>query len=280
MFTDETALAAERLLLRTVVGAMAGHPGIGLWTLGTAPELCAWPPNATAGRAWVREMTAIIHELDDQRPVTCGLHVASLTQDNGLRVNDVFAETDVAVMHGYPMYVAWSQSPLHPHFIPYLAALTTALGGKPCLMEEFGGPTQPPGVPTGVQAWIGYGQSIKLFIPSEEDLAAYLEQTLPALVEAGALGAMLWCFADYDPALWERPPCDESRHERHFGLLRPDGSLKPHAAVIRSFAATRPTVQFPNHPLRLDLSPEDYYRSPELHASRLYRQQLRSTAGR
>ena len=32
---------------------------------------------------------------------------------------------------------------------------------------------------------------------SEEDLAAYLEQVLPRLVEVGAPGAMIWCFADY-----------------------------------------------------------------------------------
>ena len=28
----------------------------GLWNLGNEPDLFAWPPNAAAGRAWVREM--------------------------------------------------------------------------------------------------------------------------------------------------------------------------------------------------------------------------------
>ena len=251
MFSDERALAAERLLLRTVVGALAGHPGVGLWNLGNEPDLFAWPSDAAAGRAWVREMAGLIRELDPQHPVTCGLHVASLLQDNGLRVDDVFAETDLAVMHGYPMYIDWARDPLDPDFVPYLCALTSALSGKPCLMEEFGGPTEAPGKPSGVWEWTSYGQPRQQFMASEEDFARYLEQTLPRLVEAGALGAMLWCFADYDPALWDRPPCDESWHERHFGLVRPDDTLKPHAEVIRRFAASHPTAQPPTRSLTL-----------------------------
>ena len=272
-FADPQALAAERLLLRAVVGAFHDHPAVGMWNLGNEPDLFGWPSDATAGRAWVREMTGVIRELDDAHPVTCGLHTANLLQDNGLRVHDVFAETDVAVMHGYPMYIDWARDPLDPDFVPYLCALTAALSGKPCLMEEFGGPTQPPGEPSGAWAWTSYGKPRRQFMASEEDFAAYLETTLAGLLKAGALGAMLWCFADYAPELWDRPPCDESWHERHFGLVRPDGSLKPHAEVLRRFAATRPTVQTPERPLALDLTPDDYYRAPWQHARRLYYQQ-------
>ena len=272
MFTDVQALDAARLLLRTVVAALHPHPGVGMWNLGNEPDLFAWPTNAAAGRAWVREMTGVIRAIDDAHPITCGLHTANLLQDNGLRVHDVFAETDVAVMHGYPMYIEWARDPLDPEFVPYLCALTAALSGKPCLMEEFGGPTQPPGRPSGVWEWTSYGKRRQQFLASEEDFAAYLEATLHGLVEAGALGAFLWCFADYDPALWDRPPCDESWHERHFGLIRPDGSLKPHAEVIRRFAATHPQVQSPARVLQLDIAPETYYLAPWQHARRLYYQ--------
>ena len=72
----------------------------------------------------------------------------------------------------------------------------------------------------------------------EEEFARYVGEVLPRLVEVGATGAFLWCFADYAEDLWDRPPCDPggAMHERHFGLVRPDGSLKPHADVMRSFA--------------------------------------------
>jgi len=86
---------------------------------------------------------------------------------------------------------------------------------------------------------------------------------------------MLWCYADYIPALWNKPPCDEARHERFFGLVRPDGSLKPHAEVIRRFAQTKPMINpNPARRVNLDISPAEYYANPEFHAARLYQNYL------
>jgi endo-1,4-beta-mannosidase len=109
---------------------------------------------------------------------------------------------------------------------------------------------------------------------SEEDLAAYIAAVLPRLVAVGATGAVLWCFADYDARLWDQPPCDEAWHERHFGLIRPDGTLKPHADVLRRFAAKRPAVQPATRQVTLDISADEYYRDPLGHARRLYAQYL------
>lgn len=272
MFSDPAARLAARLLLSTVVTAYKDHPGIGIWNLGNEPDLFAWPPDPASGREWVREMAALIHEIDPLHPVTCGLHSASLIEDNGLRVPDVFAETDLAVIHGYPMYAeGWATGPLDPDFVPYLCALVTALCGKPTLAEEFGGCTVLPGQPSAVWAWQSYGRPRTQFMAAEDELAAYLEQVLPRLVEVGALGAMLWCFADYIPELWQRPPCDQAQHERFFGLVRPDGSLKPHAEVIRRFAAARPLVQPARRTVELAISPEAYYQAPLMHAVGHYR---------
>ena len=244
VFHDPLALAAAETLLREVVGRFRDHPGVWWWNLGNEPDLFAWPASPAEGRAWVRRMTAVVRELDPLHPVTCGLHVASLLQDNGLRVSDVFDETDVAVMHGYPMYADWARGPLDPDFVPFACALTSALSGLPTLAEEWGGCTAPPGAPSQVLCWRFDGAERAHFTASEEQLAAYVAAVLPRLVEAGATGAMLWCFADYAEALWDRPPCDEAQHERFFGLVRPDGSLKPHA--------------------------EAYYADPAAHARRLY----------
>lgn len=269
-YTHPLALGAAELLLRTVVSDLSDHPAIGVWNLGNEPDLFARPPDAAGGRAWARRLTALIRELDTAHPVTCGLHVDSLVEDNGLRVNDIFAEVDMAVMHGYPMYADWAVGPLDPDFVPFLCALTSALCGKPTLAEEFGGCTQPPGQPSAVWRWRGYGQARQQFMASEEELAAYLEQVLPKLVEVGALGAMLWCYADYVPELYDRPPCDHAWHERFFGIVRPDGSLKPHAEVIKGFAATAPQVQQSQRRVALDVPPEVYYQNPRAHAIRLY----------
>jgi endo-1,4-beta-mannosidase len=262
-------LEAEHELLRAVITRLRQHPAIGLWNLGNEPDLFAWPPTAAAGRAWVRNLVRFIKDLDPLHPVTCGLHFASLTGDNGLRVSEVFAETDLAVMHAYPMYVHWARHPLDPDFVPYACALTAALAGQPVLMEEFGGCTAPPGEPSVVWEWPGPDGPRRQFMASESALADYLAAVLPRLVAGGVTGALLWCFADYAPELWDRPPCNDFRHERHFGLVRPDGSLKPHAEVLRAFAATAPSVQ-PLPAFTLPVSPADYYRDPGRWSQELY----------
>jgi endo-1,4-beta-mannosidase len=274
-YTDPMALAAAELLLRAVVGRYRDHPGVGVWNLGNEPDLFAWPPDPGSGRDWARRMSGVIRSLGATQPITCGLHVDSLLRDNHLRVHDVFGEVDFAVMHAYPMYVPWARDPLDPDFVPFTCALTTALSGKPTLMEEFGGCTTAPGEPSAVWEWVAFGQPRTQFMASEEALAEYLEAVLPRLQAVGATGAVLWCFADYVPELWDRPPCDEAIHERFFGLVRPDGSLKPHAEVVRRFAAGRPTIQ-PARPLALDVSPEAYYRDPQAHAMRLYQEYVSS----
>lgn len=270
-FVDPVALAAEELLVREVVGALRSERNVRLWNLGNEPDLFAVPPDAARGRSWVRNLTQLIHALDPGRPVTCGLHVPSLSSDNGLRVHDVFAETDWAVMHAYPMYVPWSRSPLDPDVVPFTCALTSALCGKPVLMEEFGGATlTDPAAVSGFREWQVPDGGRRQFLASEADMANYIAAVLPRLVDVGATGAVLWCFADYVPELWQGPPCDYEHHERHFGLVRADGSLKPHAEVVREFARSAPRVQPARKTVSLDITPEQYYQAPDEHLERLF----------
>ncbi len=272
MFHDPVALGAERLLLETVVGAYRDHGAIWMWSLGNEPDLFAEPHTAAAGRAWVRDMTAVIKSIDPHHSVSCGLHAASLFANNGLRVDQVFTETDAAVMHGYPMYVDWARDPLDPDFVPYLCALVTALCDKPCLAEEWGGCTSPDTDDSVMWEWTPYGKPRSQLMAGEEAFAEYVAGVLPRLVDVGSTGAFLWCFADYAEDLWDRPPCDPggAKHERHFGLVRPDGSLKPHADTILRFAATNPKVQPPLKAVALGITPEEYYQDPEGHARRLH----------
>lgn len=263
MFHDEMALKAERLLLKTVVAALKDHPGIWMWNLGNEPDLFAWPNSSEEGAAWVKQMVDLIKELDPDHPVTIGLHGDGLHRDNGLRIDKVYKHTDIAVMHSYPMYTPWARRPLDPDFVPFTCAVTAALAGKPILMEEFGGPTARPGEPSHIMTWTETnGRAREQFMASEEEFAEFIGATLPKLQESGATGAMVWCFADYVPELWNLPPCVNAQHERFFGLVRPDGSLKPHAKVIQEFAATHPQVKpIPNY-AKFELDPEAFYKDP------------------
>jgi len=275
MFHDEVALNAERLLLNTVVDILKDHPGIWMWNLGNEPDLFAWPNSSEAGAAWVREMVGLIKSIDPKHPVTIGLHSAELHRDTGLRIDKVYAHTDIAVMHSYPMYTPWARQPLDPDFVPFTCALTAALGGKPVLMEEFGGCTAEPGKPSHTMKWTETsGREREQFMAGEEEFAEYIRQVLPKLQHSGATGAMLWCYADYIPELWDLPPCQNAPHERFFGLVRPDGSLKPHAKVIQEFAKTNPQVKPIPEYARLNVSPDEFYKEPLGYLVDLYSQYL------
>ena len=275
MFHYEQAIQAERLLLETVVGTLKDHKAIWMWNLANEPDLFAWPLNSGEGAAWVKQMVDLIKSIDPKHPVTIGLHGDGLHRDNGLRIDKVYKHTDLAVMHSYPMYTAWARKPLDPDFVPFTCAVTAALAGKPILMEEFGGCTAQPGESSYIMKWTGTdGRPHEQFMASEEDFAEFISLTIPKLQECGATGAMLWCFADYVPELWDLPPCNNYRHERFFGLVRPDGSIKPHAKVIQDFAGTKPQVKpIPEYAI-FKVDPAEFYKNPMPFLLDFYKQYL------
>ncbi|HEY3523637.1 MAG TPA: glycoside hydrolase family 2 TIM barrel-domain containing protein, partial [Candidatus Limnocylindrales bacterium] len=269
-YTDPIALEAERLLVATVVRALRDHPAIWLWNLGNEPDVFARPPDAATGAAWTRTLYAAIRELDPGHPVTTGLHGGDLVEDVGLRIDQILGPADVATMHPYSMYADWAADPLDPEFAAFCAAVTGALADRPVLVEEFGLCTAPPGRLTHEVEITVAGRTRRQLMASEEDAAAFIAETLPRLVEVGATGALMWCFADYDRSLWRRPPLVDARHERFFGLVRPDGSLKPHAEVLRAFAATAPIVRPVPPAVRFDFDPDAFYRDPLAMLAPLY----------
>jgi endo-1,4-beta-mannosidase len=174
------------------------------------------------------------------------------------------------------MYTPWARQPLDPDFVPFTCAMTAALCGKPVLMEEFGGCTAQPGEPSHIMKWTETnGRERDQFMAGEEDFAEYIRQVLPNLQHSGATGAMPWCYADYVSELWNLPPCQNAQHERWFGLVRPDGSLKPHAKVIQEFAKAKPQVEpIPDY-ARIQIDPDKFYSEPFGHLVDLYQQYLK-----
>ena len=182
-------------------------------------------------------------------------------------------------MHGYPMYASWPGRPLHAD---ELALFVCASFTSFCNVREAGARR---GVGRVHRSWRRAlsqtwewvdphdGAARTQFMAGEDVLSAeHVAAVLPNLVGVGATGALLWCFADYAEKLWDRPPLEVGGaiHERHFGLVRPDGTLKPHAEVVPRLAATDPTVEPPRRTVDLDVSADQYYADPLGHASRLY----------
>jgi endo-1,4-beta-mannosidase len=271
IYSTPFVVEAEDRLLRAVCGTLGDHPAVWAWSLGNEPDLFCRPRDARTGRTWVRDRAAMIRSIDSDRPVLVGLHGANLEADVGLRLGDIAAETDVSVMHGYSIYSSLARAPLDPDFVPFTAAVAAALAGRPVLYEEFGVNTSSPDGPSHWRDLVLWGgRHRRAHFASEDDAAAYVAAVLPRLVRVGSLGAFAWCFSDYDPGLWHLPPCDFQVYERFFGLLRPDGSLKPSAHVMSEFARTQPTVRAPERTVDLHGSADDYYRDPLLRMAELY----------
>jgi endo-1,4-beta-mannosidase len=257
LYEDPFALAAQVRMLEAAAEAVGDHPALLAWDLGNEPDLVLRPRTPETAARWLDTLTRALRAIDPAHPITIGFHSPVLEEDLGFRVRTLAPMLDFLCMHGYPVYAAWARHPLDEQVLPFLARLTADMGGKPVLLEEFGLPTAPPGQPTQRIPIQLEDRAFEVTLISENETADFYERALEALVQEGALGAFIWCFTDYHPDLWTRPPCDRLIHERHFGLLRPDGSRKPAADVIARFAARRRPLAAPPSPLPVPADYED-----------------------
>jgi hypothetical protein len=202
------------------------------------------------------------------------MHMPSLTSRRHLRIDDIAQVVDEPCMHTYPLYSELARGPLDTELVPFTCALTSDLagGGRPTLMQEFGLCTSGPGSPGRTITDDFLGAPRAQYLASEQEAAEYYRVVLERLAATGASGAYAWCYADYDPSLFGRPPLDQAVRERTFGIVRADGSEKPAARVIRDFAGRLPdgTVACGARPRVLDVSVDDYYADPAASFARLY----------
>lgn len=271
LYEDPLALEAQVRMAEAVARTLRDHPALLAWDLGNEPDLVLRPRAPEAAARWLETLTGALRAVDPLHPITIGFHSPVLEEDLGFRIRDLGPLLDFLCMHAYSVYARWARHPLDEQILPFLTRLTASLGGKPVLFEEFGLPTAPPGQPTQPVRIPLEDRSFEVLLISEEEAAAFYERALEALYAAGALGAFVWCFADYHPDLWDRPPCDRLVHERHFGLLRPDGTPKPAAEAIARFAARKRPRMPPPAPLPV---PADYEAHPGESLRALYAQFL------
>lgn len=268
-FTDAGLTGAQALLASEAAAALAGHDALWAWDLGNENSNCSVPPDREHGRRWLGEMTAAIRGADPRATITIGLHMEDLEEDRQLGPREAAEVCDFLTMHGYPIYARWAHGPLDHELVPFLARITRWLGdGKDVLFSEFGLPTFRPGA--------GAAASRPESLVEEEAAASYTARVLEGLRDAGAAGAMLWCYADYAPERWDDPPLDEAPHERSFGLWRSDGSPKPAVSEVTA-AAGLPRVAPPDDAW-IDVEPEGFWEHPGVELPRLYAR-YRAAAG-
>jgi endo-1,4-beta-mannosidase len=227
---EEAMLAAEELLVRETAARFRDHPALWGWDLCNEIDIVATPSTPAAGDAWVRRMTAAVHAADPDHPVTAGfLHRE--TPDRGFQIGS-HRHTDVASVHAYPVYDPRAAGPFDTEYIARRVRNAIERTGKPAMLTEFGVPISPDGpATTVVTPWAGVEQERTLV--SEAEAGEFARNAVLASREAGATGALLWCFADYDTSWYGTTPFDALIHERFFGIIAPDGRLKATGEALR-----------------------------------------------
>jgi endo-1,4-beta-mannosidase len=265
-YTDPAVGAAQALLATEAAAALAGHEAVWAWDLGNENSNCVIPPNRASARSWLARLTSAIRAADDSALVTVGLHMEDLEEDRQLGPREASAACDLLSMHGYPIYARWADGATDDQLVPFLARVTHWLGqGREVLFTEFGLPTYRRGDPSEQRA----GAQGQTPLIEEDAAAAYTTAALEALRRAGCLGAMLWCYSDYDPALWDVPPLDLAPHERTFGLWRVDGSPKPSVAAVAAFVGAERCAAGHADPW-IDIDRSEFLRNPSAQLPRLY----------
>jgi len=258
-FTNLVVCDAQALLAAETAAALRGHEALWAWDLGNENSNCVIPPTSESARTWLARLASAIRRSDDRALVTVGLHMEDLEEDRRLGPREAADACDFLSMHGYPIYASWAEGLLDEQLLPFLARVTRWLGnGTDVLFSEFGLPT------------VRAGETARDPRLVDEDAAAlYTASALEALRDAGCLGAMLWCYSDYDEARWSSPPLDLARHERSFGLWRADGSPKPAVAAVAAFAgAVRRDAD--DDDSWIDIGPDEFLLDPGRELPRLY----------
>ena len=259
-YTDPLVFEAQALLARECARALAGHAALWGWDLGNENSNCCVPPTLEDGRRWLDRIASAIRSVDPACGITLGLHMEDLEDDRRIGPAEAAEVCDVLCMHGYPIYTSWCRSPTDPELVAFLTDITRWLGGKDVLFAEFGAATRD-GDPESER-----GPSPLL---TEDEAGRYIQSAFARLHAAGAVGGMVWCYTDYDRAIWSEPPLDRAAHERHFGVWRADGTPKPAAAALREWSG-RPRVA-PAPVSWSEIDRTEFYRARRETLVRLYR---------
>jgi endo-1,4-beta-mannosidase len=265
MYSDKEVRRAQKFFIHETADALQGHPAVWGWDLGNRPSSLVRPPSADSARAWLEEMATELKRRDSTLPITLGLDQVDLEEARVPGPREIAPYCDILSIHAFPIHAAWAEGPLDTRFSLFLCLLTQWLGGREVLLEGAGVPTRPP------LRFLSEPDRKKLGglpLAGEDEMENFYLRTLDLLKSHGVIGAMAWCFSDYDPSLWDRPPLDDQVQERFYGLFRWDETPKPAAKLIQDYPRqTNPGKVSQDW---IDIRSEEYYGRPKFHLPRLY----------
>ncbi len=228
-YADRRLLEAQSLFARTIAARAREHRSLWCWDLGNEFSNLREPRTPEDAARWSASLSAVLAEHSGVA-VTGGIHGEDFERDRHIRPSSIAEPWRFATMHGYSVYSAFARDRLDAEVVPYLCELAHSFTEKPVLFSEFGNPACAPNERDP--------EAAKPFpCLTEREMADYCIAVVDRLQSRGALGAMWWCWSDYDEALAALPPFDLATHEFRFGMVRADGSLKPVAHALATLAA-------------------------------------------
>ena len=179
-----------------------------------------------------------------RRSSRSGLHMEDLEEDRRLGPREAADVCDFLSMHGYPIYAAWADRSDRraTASVPRPHRPAGSATGATCCSREFGLPTYRRGDRSDAR---------RALLVDEDAAAAYTASALAALRAAGCLGAMLWCYSDYDPARLGEPAA-RSRSARALVRALASRRLAESRRSPRSRRSSEPTRCEPGLRRRVD----------------------------
>ena len=260
-FEDREMMNYQKLFVKEVVNALYGHPAIWGWDLGNELSNIVISPTKDSALIWIDKMIEEIKRKDEDHPVTLGLSQTDLEEDRNLGLKEAARLCDIISIHLYPFHISWAKKPLDEKVVLLFALISRWISGKEILIEEIGVPTKPKDITLSID------QKTPIF--SEKETEKFYTQTLSLLKKHGFIGTIFWCFGDYDKELWSYPPFNDNINERFFGLFTMDKLPKSYLFAIKD--TKREKQDFSQKSIDwIDITLEDFYRSPKKHLIRLY----------
>lgn len=203
-----TAKSIERTsrFVKSIVNELKDHRGVAGWILSNELSLVKRASSREEALSLLKAFAQTIKSIDKNHVLSSGDVPDSFMQET-------YNVRDIVDYVGPHLYLYDSDTVRHAYLYVTLMELFSNAHTHPVIVEEF-------------------GFSTHQF--SEESQAQFINEMLYTSLAHEASGAFIWCFSDFEHE--SDPPYNWRPLELGFGIIRPDGSEKKSAKVIKRFS--------------------------------------------